>query len=82
MEDMRQAVARNLRRIRGDRSLTQEELAFRAEVNRSYISDLEQGKYSASVEILGKLAKALNAEPSEFFEPPPKRTKRQPKSQP
>lgn len=38
MEDMRQAVARNLRRIRGDRSLTQEELAFRAEVNRSYIS--------------------------------------------
>ncbi|MGO4728642.1 MULTISPECIES: TrbI/VirB10 family protein [unclassified Inquilinus] len=35
---MRQAVARNLRRIRGERSLTQEELGFRAEVNRSYIS--------------------------------------------
>ncbi|WP_225769598.1 helix-turn-helix domain-containing protein [Inquilinus sp. Marseille-Q2685] len=76
---MRQAVARNLRRIRGDRSLTQEELAFRAEVNRSYISDLEQGKYSASVEMLGKLAKALNVAPSEFFEPPPKRTRRQSK---
>lgn len=35
---MRQVVARNLRRIRQDRSLTQEELSFRAEVNRSYIS--------------------------------------------
>ncbi len=54
-------------------------MAFRAEVNRSYISDLEQGKYSASVEMLGKLAKALNVAPSEFFEPPPKRTRRQSK---
>lgn len=75
MESMRQAVARNLRRIRGERSLTQEELGFRAEVNRGYISDLEQGKYSASVEILGKLAKALNVDPSAFLEPPPKRTR-------
>ncbi|MGF6227979.1 transcriptional regulator with XRE-family HTH domain [Inquilinus ginsengisoli] len=74
MENVRQAVARNLRRIRGERSLTQEELGFRAEVNRSYISDLEQGKYSASVEILAKLAKALNVDPSAFLEPPPKRT--------
>lgn len=35
---MRRVVARNLRRIRQDRSLTQEELSFRAEVDRSYIS--------------------------------------------
>lgn len=72
---MRQAVARNLRRIRGERSLTQEELGFRAEVNRSYISDLEQGKYNASVAMLEKLAKALNVDPSAFLEPPPKRTR-------
>jgi len=74
MESMRQVVARNLRRIRGERSLTQEELGFRAEVNRGYISDLEQGKYNASVAILEKLAKALNVDPSAFLEPPSKRT--------
>ncbi|WP_221938933.1 helix-turn-helix domain-containing protein [Mycobacterium sp. KBS0706] len=70
---MRQIVARNLRRIRGERSLTQEELGFRAEVNRSYISDLERGKYSASVEMLEKLARALNVDPAAFLEPPQKR---------
>lgn len=72
---MRQIVARNLRRIRGERSLTQEELGFRAEVNRSYISDLERGKYSASVEMLDKLARALNVDPATFLEPPPKRAR-------
>jgi len=75
MESMRQIVARNLRRIRGERSLTQEELGFRAEVNRSYISDLERGKYSASVEMLDKLARALNVDPATFLEPPPKRAR-------
>lgn len=79
---MRQVVARNLRRIRGDRSLTQEELAFRAEVDRSYISKIEQGTRSASVVLLGKLAKALNVEPSAFLAPPQKQTRRHSKSQP
>ena len=79
MEDMRQVVARNLRRIRQDRSLTQEELSFRAEVDRSYISQLENGQYAASVEMLAKLAKALNVEPAAFFEPPPKRARRRSK---
>jgi transcriptional regulator with XRE-family HTH domain len=79
MEDMRQVVARNLRRIRQDRSLTQEELSFRAEVDRSYISLLENGQYAASVDMLAKLAKALNVEPAALLEPPPKRTRRQSK---
>jgi transcriptional regulator with XRE-family HTH domain len=68
MEDMRQVVARNLRRLRHAKGLSQEELAFRAEVDRSYISMLESGtSYSATVTMLGKLAEALNVEPAEFL---------------
>ena len=67
MEDQRQVVARNLRRIRHEKGLTQEELAYQASVNRSYISMLENGTYSASVTMLGKLANALGIDPAEFL---------------
>lgn len=55
--------------------MTQVDLAFRAEVNRGYISELENAKYSATVEMLGKLARALNVAPGALLEQPPKRAK-------
>ncbi|MCS3451537.1 MULTISPECIES: helix-turn-helix domain-containing protein [Bradyrhizobium] len=67
MDEMKQIVARNLRRIRHERKLSQEELSFRAKVDRSYISQLETGSYSASVTMLGKLAKALGIDVSELL---------------
>jgi transcriptional regulator with XRE-family HTH domain len=67
MDDLRNTVARNLRRLRTEKGWTQEELAFRAKVDRSYISQLETGVYSASVTMLGKLAKALGVNASEFL---------------
>jgi len=67
MDEMKQIVARNLRRIRHERKLSQEELSFQAEVDRSYISQLETGVYSASVTMLGKLAKALDVEVGELL---------------
>ena len=67
MDEMKQIVARNLRRLRHARKLSQEELSFRAGVDRSYISQLETGVYSASVTMLGKLAKALDVEVGELL---------------
>lgn len=67
MNDLRNTVARNLRRLRAEKGWTQEELAFRAKVDRSYISQLETGAYSASVTMLGKLAAALRVDASEFL---------------
>ncbi|WP_312016565.1 helix-turn-helix domain-containing protein [Bradyrhizobium japonicum] len=64
---MKQIVARNLRRLRHERKLSQEELSFQAKVDRSYISQLETGVYSASVTMLAKLAKALSVEVSELL---------------
>jgi transcriptional regulator with XRE-family HTH domain len=67
MSDLRNIVARNLRRLRTDKGWSQEELAFRAKVDRSYISQLETGVYSASVTMLGKLSKALGVDASELL---------------
>ena len=65
--DPREIVGRNLRRLRNAKGWSQEELAFRAKVDRSYISQLETADYSASVTMLGKLAKALGVEAAEFL---------------
>ncbi|QOZ06900.1 helix-turn-helix domain-containing protein [Bradyrhizobium sp. CCBAU 51765] len=67
MDEMKQIVARNLRRLRHERKLSQEELSFQAKVDRSYISQLETGVYSASVTMLAKLAKALGVDVSELL---------------
>ena len=67
MDEMKQIVARNLRRLRHERKLSQEELSFQAKADRSYISQLETGVYSASVTMLAKLANALGVEVSELL---------------
>ncbi len=61
---MRALFAKNLRRLRNDKHLSQEELADRASINRGYMSDLENGRYSATVITIGKLAEALEVEPA------------------
>lgn len=67
MEEVRKTVARNLRRLRHDRGFSQEELAARAGVDRSYISLLETSAYSASIDMLARLGKALEVDAAEFL---------------
>lgn len=57
-----------LRRIRQNKSLSQEELAHLAEFDRTYISLIERGKRNASYLNLVKLARALNVSPQNLFE--------------
>jgi transcriptional regulator with XRE-family HTH domain len=52
-------VARNVRRLRIERGLTQEELGFEADVALRYIGMIERAETSATVGMLGKLADAL-----------------------
>lgn len=47
--------------------MSQEELAHRAQVNRNYVGMIEREEYSVSVDLLEKLAAALDADPIEFF---------------
>ncbi len=65
--DLKEIMAVNLRRIRHDKQMTQEELADRAGLNRKYPSLLENEHYAASVDVLEKLATALDVDPVELF---------------
>ena len=70
--DLREVFARNLRRLRHERGLSQETLAYEADVNRTYISKLETGVCYAGLEIVGRLAAVLKIEPAELLMLPPK----------
>ncbi|MBN9553529.1 MAG: helix-turn-helix transcriptional regulator [Alphaproteobacteria bacterium] len=65
--DLRGTFATNLRRIRHERELSQDDLAYEANISRSYLSQLEKGSFYASLKIIGKLAQVLKVEPSEFL---------------
>ncbi|WP_294029494.1 helix-turn-helix transcriptional regulator [Sphingopyxis sp.] len=60
-------MARNLRRLRHDKQLTQEELADRAGISARYIGAIERAAVSASVTILGQIAVALGIEPADLL---------------
>lgn len=64
---LRSALSSNLKRLRKERSLTQEALAHSANLERSYISKLERKLSSASIDTLEKIADALSIEPSDLL---------------
>jgi transcriptional regulator with XRE-family HTH domain len=65
--DLRQAFAANLRRLRHAKGISQEDLAYEADVNRTYLSKLEKGVSYPGLEIIAKLADALGVEPAELL---------------
>jgi transcriptional regulator with XRE-family HTH domain len=74
--DLRQVFAANLRRLRHAKGLSQEDLAYEAEVNRTYMSKIEKGATYVGLEIIGKLAAVLEVEPAELLRLPPRRSRR------
>jgi transcriptional regulator with XRE-family HTH domain len=64
---LRETVAKNLRRLRQTKGLSQEELADRADINRNYVGMLEREQHAATIDMLEKLAEVLDADPAEFF---------------
>ncbi len=63
----RALVARHLRRLRVQRGLSQENLAVDAAIDRTYVSRLERGLENPTVEVLERLADALDVEVGEFL---------------
>ena len=74
--DLRDVFAANLRRLRHEKGLSQDDLAYAAEVSRSYLSQLKKGAFYASLKIVGKLANALQVEPAELLKISPRRRAR------
>ena len=65
--DLRVVFASNLRRLRSERGLSQCQLAAEAELDRSYLSRLENARNSATLELVAKLAEVLDVEPAELL---------------
>lgn len=59
-------VGEELRNAREVAGMTQEELSSRARVDRSYISQLERGLKSPTLEMLLRLCKAMGVSASEI----------------
>lgn len=65
--DLVQLLGKNVRRYRQEMGISQEELAFRAGMKRSYLSDLERGIRNPTVRALGRLAGALKCSPADLI---------------
>lgn len=68
--DVREQVGRNLRYLRHKAGLSQEELAFRAELNRGYVNGIERYVRNPTITVLEKLARALGVEIVDFLAKP------------
>ncbi len=68
--DLKEIMAVNLRRVRHDKKITQEELAARAGLSARYIGAIERADVSASVSVLGQIADALAIDPAELLRRP------------
>ncbi len=65
--DIKQKVGARVRELRHELGLSQEALAYKAEVDRTYVSDVENGRRNISMELLEKVIIALEVSFTEFF---------------
>ena len=65
--DIKQKVGNRIRELRHQLGISQEALALRSEVDRTYVTDVENGRRNVSLEILERIIKGLDCSISEFF---------------
>jgi len=66
--DWNKVVGANVRRLRVERKLTQEQLAHEAEIDLTYLGGIERGRRNPSVAVLGRLAASLKVHPKYLLE--------------
>lgn len=66
-QSLRGVLAFNIRRFRFEQQVSQEELAFRCELDRTYISAVERCIWNVSLSNIEKIAEALGVEPWELL---------------
>jgi transcriptional regulator with XRE-family HTH domain len=66
--DLKEAFGRVIKELREHRGLSQQELADYSEIDRTYISDLERGKYYPTLNVVYKLADVLKIKPHKLIE--------------
>lgn len=67
MTSLNEALGRTISKLRQDLRLSQEALADRAGIHRTYVSQLERGIKSPTLAVLIKIARALDTKPSRLL---------------
>jgi transcriptional regulator with XRE-family HTH domain len=67
MQDWRAVLGRNVRRLRQQKGLTQEELAFEAEIDLTYMGGIERGRRNPSLLVIVRIAEALSVAPAKLL---------------
>ncbi|AVN63437.1 transcriptional regulator [Mesoplasma florum] len=60
-------VASNLKRIRQNKKISQEELGFRCGISKNYVSDFERGKRNITIKVFQKIVEGLGIQPEELL---------------
>ena len=60
---LRDILAKNMRRLRAARGLTQEALAYDCGINRTYLSAVERAERNVSIDNIARIVKGLKVEP-------------------
>jgi len=61
------AIGQKIVKLRQERGLTQEDLCGIADIDRSFLSEIENGHKNFSIQILMKLAQALEVKPEDIL---------------
>ncbi len=70
LEDMRARLGRRIRALRRERGLTLQDLADAAELQRTYLGDIERGTRNPALKSLYLIARTLGVPLREIFPPP------------
>ncbi|MBR0896800.1 helix-turn-helix transcriptional regulator [Bradyrhizobium tropiciagri] len=67
MQDWCSIVGGNVRRLRQSRRMTQEELAFEAQIDLTYVGGIERGRRNPSLLVMARIARALSVPLTKLF---------------
>lgn len=67
MQDWRATLGRNVKRLRLQKKLSQEKLAFEAEIDLTYVGRIERGKANPSLLLMARIASALGVHPAKLL---------------
>lgn len=67
MKDIKFRFGKKVKDLRVSNKISQEKLAELADIDRTYVADIESGKRNISITIIEKIAKAFNISISDIF---------------
>lgn len=65
--NINEEFGKRVKYLRSMKKITQEELAYRCDLNKNYLGDIERGKRNPTLFVIEKIAKGLNITLEELF---------------